>query len=313
MKLIENKSIKETRNCFEKKDGKKIDNIYLYLGILMLVFGLGQIISSFIMEIFYRFINPDKLTSATEFIKLSKNPTDYFTIFMLLANIFVIFILYIFAKKSHSRSPKSLGLRKKFFFRDYFLGIILGIGSVALAIFLCLLNKSINLTYNPNFLNKTFILFILARMVQGFTEEFVLRGILMNFFAIRKSVIFAIIANSLIFSLLHIGNDHVNFFAVVNLFLFGLFASLLFYLTDSIRTSAAFHSFWNFAQGNFFGLSVSGGSLSKTTVFTSKIIRKSIFHGGDFGLEAGLASFIIMIIFVGILVLIARKRKLLVE
>ena len=68
---------------------------------------------------------------------------------------------------------------------------------------------------------------------------------------------------------------------------------------------AAFHSTWNFVQGNFFGIQVSGLKVG-SSVLTSELTETGrLVNGGGFGLEGGLA--VTLVLAIGIAVLYFMK------
>ena len=90
-------------------------------------------------------------------------------------------------------------------------------------------------------------------------------------------------------------------------FVFGIFASVYFVKRGNIWGIAAIHSIWNFAQGNIFGVLVSGNDFG-TTVFKSEINESmTLINGGAFGLEGGILVTIVMV--VGTIVMLMTKQK----
>lgn len=157
---------------------------------------------------------------------------------------------------------------------------------------------------------RIFIFFVIGWIFQGFEEEFITRSVLMNYLGALRNPKVGIIANSLIFSILHLGNSYFNLLAFVNIFLMGLVFSMLFYIRDSIYISAAAHSVWNFLQGNFFGINVSGIITSKNTIFLSESVGNKLISGGGFGIEASLVVTTVEIITLCLLHKKARKASL---
>lgn len=88
--------------------------------------------------------------------------------------------------------------------------------------------------------------------------------------------------------MLHGMNSGVDGLAMFNLFLYGLFAALLFVDCENIWIVGAFHSVWNFVQGNLYGISVSGNKIT-SSIFTSTSAEggASVINGGSFGMEGG--------------------------
>lgn len=135
----------------------------------------------------------------------------------------------------------------------------------------------------------------------------------MNLLGAKYGVGKGILVNSLIFSLLHFMNPHFTILPFVNIFLLGLLFSLVFYLTDSIWMASAFHSFWNMAQANIFGISVSGTDHVKVTYFLSLMKENNVFNGGRFGIEGGIITSLVSLIGIGICLYIGKKKGLIVD
>jgi membrane protease YdiL (CAAX protease family) len=134
-------------------------------------------------------------------------------------------------------------------------------------------------------------LFFIAFLIQGMSEELLCRSYLMVSLSRGLPLWACAVINALLFSLLHLGNPGISIIALLNIFLFGLFASLLTLRRGSIWMVGALHSMWNFAQGNFFGIPVSGifGSPSPLVSVSKNGTWAELINGGSFGLEAGLS------------------------
>lgn len=207
----------------------------------------------------------------------------------------VMFILVLLVNKYYyKRSFSSLGITGKEFIHKYLSG--LGIGlilllSVYVANFaIGSLSTSVN---NQIIWLEIFILF-LAYVLQGFTEELLCRGFLMNLLSVKLGIWPAIIINSIIFTALHGMNNGITPLALINLTLAAMFFSLVFYLTNSLILVGAIHTAWNFLLGPVIGMAVSGGETSISVFQTVPDMQKSLYNGGDFGLEGGIIVTVIL-------------------
>ena len=219
-----------------------------------------------------------------------------------------------FCKKMDRKRLFTMGIVKKGCVPEYLFGLLLGFaafGSIYLLSYLLGGIKSI--TINDNLSVWTVILFFFGFLVQGFSEEILLRGYLFPNLATNGSVTFALFGSAFVFTLLHINNFimsdaplYIILFAVLNIFLYGVLSGLYFLRRGSIWGIAAFHSAWNFMQGNIFGLSVSGQPLTHS-VFTSALSDRVLFNGSSFGPEGSMIASLIFII--GIAVLLMLKNK----
>lgn len=242
--------------------------------------------------------------------KLGENH-EYAMIFNLWSTLLVSLVVYIFVKYYQKRTPASLGLVDDRKGKSYLKGLLIGSGMLGISFLLAYLLSGFKIRLNiENVDFRIFIFFVIGWIFQGFEEEFITRSVLMNYLGALRNPKVGIIANSLIFSILHLGNSYFNFLAFVNIFLMGLVFSMLFYVGDSIYISAAAHSVWNFLQGNFFGINVSGIITSKNTIFLSESVGNKLISGGGFGIEASLVVTIVEILALYLLYKKARKASL---
>lgn len=240
------------------------------------------------------------------FVSFIEN-NDLFFLLIVYATAFTLILAYIFAKKILNRNDLSLGLIDDKKFINYAKGILLGLGLLSLIVLILKLGGFAKIFNNPNGFNlKLFLIFLPAWMIQGFEEEFLLRAILMNQMAAKGRLQVALIANSLIFSVFHLGNAGFNLMASINIFLIGLVFSLIFYIKDSIYMAAATHSFWNMAMANVYGITVSGNSPTEVTLFNTSLKGNDLLTGGGFGLEASLITSLVIGI---LLIYLIRKVK----
>lgn len=94
---------------------------------------------------------------------------------------------------------------------------------------------------------------------------------------------------------------------IVNLLLYSLFAAFYALREGSLWGVCAFHSAWNWAQGNFFGLAVSGNQADGGMLFDLMEVGPDWFTGGAFGPEGGLA--VTLMLLVGIAIMSAWNKS----
>ena len=116
----------------------------------------------------------------------------------------------------------------------------------------------------------------------------------------------AIGLNAFTFAALHLANNGITWLSFVNLILFGVFASVYFLRRGSIWGIGALHSVWNWVQGNFYGISVSGNQVGSSVFATETVSGKELLNGGAFGLEGSIMVTIVLA--VGIIVLCFWKK-----
>jgi len=155
------------------------------------------------------------------------------------------------------------------------------------------------------------IIMLVGWLAQGAAEETLTRGFLLPVFGIRFGPSWGIIVSSILFSSLHLLNPNVNLIAVLNLFLFGIFACIYAMKEGGLWGIFAIHSFWNWTQGNLLGLEVSGSSIGGTALINLRATGPDLFTGGAFGPEGGLAITITLLAACAILVYRISRKPLL--
>lgn len=139
------------------------------------------------------------------------------------------------------------------------------------------------------------LLVLLGWVVQGAAEEALTRGWLLPVVGARYKPLWGIIVSSILFAVLHSLNPNLSMIAVLNLFLFGLFAALYALREGSLWGVFGIHTVWNWAQGNLFGFEVSGQAAPGGTLFNLMEVGPDAITGGPFGPEGGLSVTIVLI------------------
>lgn len=231
---------------------------------------------------------------------------------------FVILCYFIYIKFIEKRPFYTIGLNQKNKFKKYITGAIVAIAMQLSYFFIILIfrwGKVISQPINATSAMGTsaigfVLLFLVGFMVQGASEEIVVRGWMMPVLSARYKIPTAIAITSVFFGLLHIGNANIDFLSVVNLILYGVFAALYAIWDDGLWGIFAQHSIWNWFMGNVLGLPVSGMIIGNASIIETKLTGPIYITGGNFGPEGGIIVTIIEII--GIIVvarLLMRKHQ----
>lgn len=253
-----------------------------------------------------------KLTEASMEVTQRLMESDGYMIGMLLSDIVMMLIVFLFCRFIQKRKLRTLGFIKKGMLKEYGLGMLLGFAFFSVCVLLGVLFGGLKIEgISPEFSIGIFVAYLLGYMVQGMTEEVLCRGYFLGSYARRYPVYAAVLANSLLFASLHLLNSGISVLAFINITLFGIFASIYFIRRGSIWGIGAFHSIWNLVQGNFYGIKVSGTPVGNTLFTTQAIAGKSLWNGGDFGMEGSLICTIALTC--GIIFLYTRKNKDAVE
>jgi hypothetical protein len=153
------------------------------------------------------------------------------------------------------------------------------------------------------------VLVLTGWAIQGAAEEILLRGFLMPILSIHWRPAIGVIFSALFFSALHLLNPNITLISVLNLFLFGLFTALYALWEGGLWGVFAIHAIWNWAQGNIFGLSVSGLDLHSSVLFDLMEAGPDWVTGGYFGPEGGIIVTLILLSGIGALVAFSRRNS----
>lgn len=221
--------------------------------------------------------------------------SDWYTMISLFATAVMIGIVFLFCRLIQKRKISSLGFVKEGCGKEYAKGIAIGFVMFSAAVLLCVLAGAVSLRIADTFTLSAFLLFTAGYMVQGMAEEVLCRGYFMVSVGRRYPMAVAVAVNAVAFAALHLFNPGIAPLAIVNLILFGIFASVCFIWTENIWMVGAIHSVWNLVQGNVYGIKVSGMETSCTMFSSAMTDGKELINGGAFGLEGGLAVTVVLL------------------
>lgn len=309
------------------KPGKRVIIEILIFALVFLIANSIESIPMTVITVVEMFTN-DEIISETEALReqfLSGTPgldsfiayvekvtellTSAVVLPMLFLTVVAVVVVIIYCTKLEKRPLRSLGLRRQNAVTEYLIGMAVGLGIFSAAVGICAAAGTLSVTGTGKM--ALVPVFFLGYLLQGFSEEIMLRGYLMMSIQRKNSMASAVLWNSVIFAALHLANPGIGLIAVVNLFLFGVFASLYFLRRGSLWGIAALHSVWNFVQGNFWGIRVSGMANSDT-VFVSEIgdgIFAKLINGGSFGLEGGFGVTVVLLLGITVLTFLPSKRN----
>jgi len=151
--------------------------------------------------------------------------------------------------------------------------------------------------------------FLFGFIIQGASEEIIIRGYLMTSIGANYSIRTSVIISSVFFSFIHIGNSELALISIINFTLMGVFLALYIICFDNIWGACAIHGMWNFIQGSLYGVNVSGVNIPNSIFNAYSAEEKVYINGGDFGAEGGLAVTIVMLLFLMLLLLYMRKSE----
>lgn len=211
--------------------------------------------------------------------------------------------ILFFCRQIEGRRFETMGFRKEGAVRQYLIGMLSGFVLFSLIVLLSWSMGGLEFHGYYGGAVSSILIILLGFLFQGMSEEVVFRGCCMTTILRHHNVYWAIGLNSFFFGIMHGMNKGFTMFALFNLMLYAVMASLYVLRTDNLWGVCALHGVWNFVQGNFYGLPVSGID-SGDKVFSMSLKGADILNGGAFGLEASLATTIILSIAIAVLLFV---------
>lgn len=286
------------------RKSKKLPN-FIWATVLTFIFMIGgQILGGICMAPLYIIFY------------MSKGASHNLSLFELFINLssFLLISLLVFVRVKYIEKRKicTMGFSKEDFFKKYINGFFIGFLMMSIVVLILFLFGCISIEENPTqpvgISALGGVMFILIGwIIQGATEEIVTRGWLMNVLAARYNKGFALIFSSSIFGIMHLFNPDVNYIAVINIILVGIFFGIYVMKTNDLWAVCGMHAAWNFTQGNIFGFEVSGLNVSVSSIMDFNLVGNKFISGGSFGPEAGIIATAILISSILILFLIDNK------
>jgi membrane protease YdiL (CAAX protease family) len=147
---------------------------------------------------------------------------------------------------------------------------------------------------------------LLSYCVQGPAEEVLFRGWLLPAIGARYGPWIGVMVSSVVFSLAHALSQGITALGFVNLFLFGVFASVYALADGGLWGIGAWHAAWNWTMGDLLGFALDGSP--HVGLFSSiRAEGPEIISGGAFGLEGGLACTAVLLSAIGIMAMRTRR------
>ena len=287
------------------KNKKKLPN-FIWAIILSLIFMYGGSLMGSLATV--------PLFLALRNIPLFFNNKDLLSLLITLFSFAFISLLVFFrVKVIEKRSFSSIGFNKNNWLKKYSLGFLIDLAMMSIIVLILFPFGYITVEKNPIqpvgiSAIASVLIILLGWIIQGATEEIVTRGWLLNVLSTKYNIGVGLLISSTLFGLMHLTNPNVNYIAVINIILVGLFYGLYVIKTNDLWAVCGMHSAWNFAQGNIFGFKVSGLDVSVGSLIDLNFVGCDFVSGGLFGPEAGITATFILLASIGILLFIDKKR-----
>lgn len=306
----------------ESKKSTASENLIINIVVFIFMFVIIMLAESVIPAVLsnpelQQIFKAEGLLENTDFSRMMEisaevNMKPKYFIPTLFCTVFGTLISIIYCRFIEARYMSSMGVRRKKAGIHYLQGLAVGVFLMTAVVLLSAafgINR-ISLCSNIDF--GLIALYFGGFLVQGMSEEFIFRGYLMNTVGSRHNGFIAVGVSAAAFSLAHLTNPGFNFLVFINLALFGVFASFYMIAFNDIWGVCAVHSIWNFTQGNFYGISVSGTGNTESVFRTVPVSSSVILTGGDFGIEGSIITTVVLGLGTACVLYKIRKNNLLI-
>jgi len=196
----------------------------------------------------------------------------------------------IFAYTNIVEGRPALELSPKHAITEIILGLLLGVlifSTVVLTMYLVGILKFEGINTASNLTN-----FLPELLIAGFIEEYIFRGIIFKLSEELLGTWVAIVIQAALFGLIHGSNPNATAFSTFAIAIeAGILLVAIYMLTRRLWMAIGLHFAWNWIQGPFFGIPVSG--IDVNGFFETSVSGPEILTGGAFGAEASIIAVII--------------------
>lgn len=224
----------------------------------------------------------------------------------------VALLVFLWVWRREKRGIGTLGLARASAVRNAIYGFAFGAGLILLGAGLLLTSGQTTLEFEQSSIQgwvavAPAMVVLVGWAVQGFTEELMFRGWLLQAAGVQLGPIPGAVFMIAIFSLAHTLNPGVSTLAIINLVLIGVLSTLIALLEGGIWAVSGFHISWNWVQSNILGFKVSGLDVGGGSVVQIVPTESNTITGGDFGFEGSVAATTTIVI--GILIVLALASR----
>lgn len=179
-------------------------------------------------------------------------------------------------------------------------GILAGAGTVSFAVAIAAafggLRFELNTADGTAMINSLIISFAVLALGAA-AEEALFRGYILQTFARSGFAALAIALTAVFFGIVHSRNPNVGNLAVINTILAGIWFGVAYLKTRDLWFVWGMHLMWNWMQGAFFGIEVSG----ITTLVSAPVLREidsgpAWLTGETYGVEGGIVTTVALIV-----------------
>lgn len=293
----------------KRRFSPRFDKVYPALATVYAL--LAPLVSSVIVAIplgVYLFLTDNSQLDAMDLMGSNLG----FTILLVLGFGPIYFLVWAWLWLFERRPLWTIGLEGKGWLVKYLRGAFLGVLMITVVVGLSMALGYVDLEGSGIAIMVSLsgsLLVLVGWIVQGAAEEVLFQGFLFPILGSRYGLVLGLSVSSILFALLHVFNANLSVLAVLNLILFGAFAAFYAIKEGGLWGVFGLHSLWNWAQGNLFGMEVSGIPSRLDAIFELKETGPDWLTGGAFGPEGGIIVTLVLLAGIAILWLAKPHRQ----
>lgn len=208
--------------------------------------------------------------------------------------IVIIAVSVLYWKLIEKRNLSEMGITKNI--SGWFIGAGIGVLLIIVSVSAIITTGTIKISGFSADINITMLLLMLGGyVIQGAAEEFLSRGLVFHGLKGKVSLAVAVGANTLVFTLPHIGtlNGSEPQFVIsglIDLVAISCVFSFVTLRTKSIWAACGLHSVWNFCLSCILGLNLSGREGDSNALIGMRSVGENLLNGGKYGIEASIIT-----------------------
>ncbi len=216
------------------------------------------------------------------------------------------FLLYM--KFAEGRSFDAMGFIKKDILKNCLLGLLAGFGLFSVTMLISVFVTGGHIEWSGSIAPWYFFVALFCFIIQSSAEEVNGRSYIFLSTARKHPDWASALISGLFFGGIHLANKGVTALSTINTALAGIIFCLLVILLDNLWFVCAMHAGWNFAQGNIYGLVVSGLDAGNSLFNATVESENELLSGGAYGVESNLVTTVLFIILIAVLVILLKKK-----
>lgn len=308
--MHESRSLAQTEHFEHARSGKRLTHIALAIPLFFAFLFFIPLLVYIPMLVLF----PGMLTLSGESTGTALESGIGFTLLLIGSFLPSILAVWAWVRFWEQRSFGSLGLTLRKALPRYLLGVGLGVLLYATALgisgaFGYIAPEQGDPSQQGMAALAGVLLVYLGWTIQGPTEEILCRGWLLQAIGARYRPWVGIVVSSLVFTAAHGLSNAIGPVALINLFLFGVFTCLYTIYEGGLWGVCGLHAAWNWAQGNLFGIEVSGNQAAGGTLLNYQETGPDLLTGGAFGTEGGLACTVVLGVAIMVVAMLLWRRN----